>query len=334
MAPVALVVACWCWGGMRVQDARRQLEAAAAWRVALVQPNAPCIFAADGGTARAQQKLLLDQTALAGAAKPDLAVWPETAVFGSIPDAPETLRFIRAGAAAAGAPLLTGTLEVEKTPVTAAAPQGEHYYNAAALFSAAGEDMGRYRKRHLVPFGEYIPLDKTFPILQRLAPTGVSCTPGRGPGVLHVTRGPGQELALGPLICCADPVAALSRSAVNAGARLLVLMTNDAWFNGSIEPVQHLNQSVFRAVENGVPLVRAANSGVSCAVDAAGRVTRLESNGAATDFDGFLVTQVAVPTVPLPAPYTRWGDWTLGYPGLALLLAVCAAARWNGRKVR
>jgi apolipoprotein N-acyltransferase len=137
----------------------------------------------------------------------------------------------------------------------------------------------------------------------------------------------GGTLALGPLICFEDTVPALSRAAVRAGARLLVLMTNDAWFNGSIEPVQHLNQSVFRAVENGVPLVRAANSGVSCAVDAVGRVTRLESDGAVADFDGFLVTQVAVPRVPLPAPYTRWGDWTLGYPGLALLLAVMVAAR-------
>jgi apolipoprotein N-acyltransferase len=326
MLPIAATVLCWCWGMTRLQEARRLEAQAASWRVALVQPNTPCIFVRGSDTERAQLELLVSQTAVAGAAKPDLAVWPETAVLGSVPDEPETMRVIREGAAAAGAPLLTGTLEVEKTAVTPAAPRGLRYYNAAWLFSAAGEPMGRYRKQHLVPFGEYIPLDKTVPFLQRLAPTGVSCTPGRGPGVLHVTRGPGEELALGPLICFEDTVPALSRSAVKAGARLLVLMTNDTWFNGSIEPVQHLNQSVFRAVENGVPLVRAANSGVSCAVDAAGRVTRLEAGGAVADFDGFLVTQVAVPRVPLPAPYTRWGDWTLGYPGLALLLAVTAAA--------
>jgi len=123
------------------------------------------------------------------------------------------------------------------------------------------------------------------------------------------------------MICFEDTVPSLSREAVRAGARLLVLMTNDAWFNGSIEPLQHMNQSVFRAVENGVPLVRAANSGVSCAVDAVGRVKRLEAHGAVSDFSGFLVTQVAVPGEPLASPYTRWGDWLLGLPGLAAVLA-------------
>ncbi len=322
--PLAAVMVCWYWGMTRTLAWRRQECQAVSWRVALVQPNSPCVFAINDDAVRSQQERLVNQTRLAGAAKPDLVVWPETAVLGSVPYEPETMKVIREGAEAAGAPLLTGTLEVEKTAVTPSAPEGLYFYNAAWLFSATGEPMGRYRKRHLVPFGEYIPLDKTIPFLQRLAPTGVSCTPGRDPGVLHVTRAAGEVLSMGPLICFEDTVPSLSRGAVRAGARLLVLMTNDAWFNGSIEPVQHLSQSVFRAVENGVPLVRAANSGVSCVVDAVGRVKRLESGGAVTDFDGFLVMPVAVPREPLAAPYTRWGDWALGYPGLAMALGVGA----------
>ncbi len=330
LLPFALVMGCWVWGAGRANAWRRAEPKAEAWRVALVQPNSPCVFEINEASVRAQQELLLNQTRLAGSGRPDLTVWPETAVLGSVPYEPRTMQVIRDGAAAAGGPLLTGALEVERAPVAASAPEGLRFYNAAWLFSAGGEEMGRYRKQHLVPFGEFIPLDKTIPWLQRLAPTGVSCTAGRSPGVLHLTKGPGRELGLGPLICFEDTVPALSRNAVRAGARLLVLMTNDAWFNGSIEPVQHLNQSVFRAVENGVPLVRAANSGVSGVVDPVGRVRRLEANGAVADFPGFLMTPVAVPRQPLPAPYTRWGDGLLAIPGL-LLAALLAAGGWPRR---
>ncbi len=322
--PLALVVACWFWGLSRVELWRRMESGLPVWRVALIQPNLPCVFAINDGAVRRQHELLLGQTGLAGAAKPDLVVWPETAVPGSVPYEPETMRMIRAGAAAAGAPLLTGILETEHTDVTPVASEGMLFYNAAWLFSAGGEKLSSYRKRHLVPFGEFIPLDKRIPSLQRLAPTGVSCTPGTDPGVMGVPRGggAGEVLRLGPLICFEDTVPALSRAAVRAGARLLVLMTNDAWFNGSIEPVQHLGQSVFRAVENGVPLVRAANSGVSGVVDAVGRVRCLESNGAVADFDGFMVSPVGVPPEPLSAPYKRYGDWLLGIPGALLVTVV------------
>jgi apolipoprotein N-acyltransferase len=324
LLPFALVFGCWLWGLARVNAWERQAQGEPQWQVALVQPDSPCIFEINAESIRRQVDLLVRQTRLAGTSKPDLTVWPETAVLGAVPCEPKTMRVIRDGAAAAGGALLTGALEVEQVPEGRSAPEGLNYYNAAWLFSAAGETMGRYRKRHLVPFGEYIPLDKTIPLLQRLAPTGVSCTAGRGPGVLHLVKGPGRELSLGPLICFEDTVPALSREAVRAGATILVLMTNDAWFNGSIEPVQHLNQSVFRAVENGVPMVRAANSGVTCVVDAVGRVRRLESKGEVSDFSGFMVAQVAVPQRPIPAPYTRWGDWLLGIPGACLGLALGA----------
>ncbi len=329
--PLALVIVCWFWGLGRVERWRRMEKGLPVWRVALIQPNSPCVFTINDDTMRRQLDLLLSQTGLAGAAKPDLVVWPETAVLGSVPYEPETMRMIRAGAAAAGAPLLTGTLETEHTDVTSATSEGLFFYNAAWLFASSGEKMGFYRKRHLVPFGEYIPLDKLIPWLQRLAPTGVSCTPGDNPGVMIVPRGndPQEVLRLGPLICFEDTVPGLSREAVRAGARLLVLMTNDAWFNGSIEPVQHMDQSVFRAVENGVPLLRAANSGVSGMVDAVGRVKRLESNGAVADFAGFMVAPLGVPQEPLAAPYTRYGDWLLGIPGAFLVAAVCLCGVWH-----
>ncbi len=331
--PLALALGCWVWGIERVSGWKRAESKAAEWRIALVQPNSPCIFAINDDTMKTQLELLLNQTRLAGAAQPDLVVWPETAVLGSVPYEQQTMKLIRDGAAAAGSPLLTGTLEIERIKVSPEAAEGMLFYNAAWLFSATGETMGRYRKQHLVPFGEYIPLDKRLPFLQRFAPTGVSCTPGHDPSVLHLTKAAGQTLAMGPLICFEDTVSGLSRNAVRAGATVLVLMTNDAWFNGSIEPEQHLNQSIFRAVENGVPMVRAANSGVSCVVDPVGRVRRLESaQGAVADFSGFLVTPVAVPERPLAAPYTRWGDWLLGIPGLVAVLLLTACGLTAARR--
>jgi apolipoprotein N-acyltransferase len=79
-----------------------------------------------------------------------------------------------------------------------------------------------------------------------------------------------------------------------------------------------------------VPLVRAANSGVTCAVDAVGRVRRLESNGKSMDFDGFFVTPVAMADTPLDAPYTRWGDRLLGLPGtVVLFVLLVTGVRWR-----
>jgi apolipoprotein N-acyltransferase len=148
--------------------------------------------------------------------------------------------------------------------------------------------------------------------------------PGRDASVMLLQRANGDTLHIGALICFEDTIPDLSRKAVRAGARILALVTNDAWFNGSIEPVQHLHQAIFRSIENGVPMVRCANSGVSATVDPVGRTTRLTSDSQQADFHGFLVRPISVPTTPLPSLYTVAGDWLLAIPGalLAILLAL------------
>jgi apolipoprotein N-acyltransferase len=239
-----------------------------------------------------------------------------------MPENPDALAFVKRGAANTGSPILTGVMEAQKTPVSRSAPEGVHYYNAAWLFDSDGKPLSAYRKQHLVPFGEFIPLDKTFPILQKLAPTGISCMPGKDAGVMELTRANGDTLHIGSLICFEDTIPDLSRNAVRAGARILALVTNDAWFNGSIEPVQHLNQAVFRAIENGVPMVRCSNSGVSATVDPVGQTSALTSNKQQADFHGFLIRPVYVPTTPLPALYAVWGDFLLAIPGMILLIGL------------
>ncbi len=324
--PVVLVMLLWFWGMSRIQRWERIEKQHPAWRVALVQPNTPCIFMNSDATMRSQLALMLDQIRLASAAAPHLVVMPETAIFGAVPYDAQTMRFVQEAARLSGSALLTGTLETEQTELSAAAPAGVLYYNAAWMFAADGTVLGRYRKQHLVPFGEYIPLDKQIPVLQKLAPTGVSCTAGRDASLITLTDQEGRSIRVGSLICFEDTLPALSRKSARGGADLLALMTNDAWFNGSVEPQQHLNQSVFRAVECGIPMVRAANSGISCVVDAVGRVRELTNEGRNTDFAGFLLTQVYIPPQPLHAPYVKWGDWILAIPGMAVLLLAAGFA--------
>lgn len=325
--PFILILAAWGWGGTRVNRWRKE-EAKVldrderAWRITLIQPNAPCVFEANQELARVRFDGLREQTRLADMTKPDLIVWPETATPGYLPGNEVTLGYVRSCLSEGGASLLTGTVEVERTEV----PGVMRVYNAAWLLNAQGERLGRYRKRHLVPFGEYIPFDKAIPILQKLAPTGESCTPGTDPGIITLANpAHSAPLQIGPIICFEDTIPALCRETARAGADLLALMTNDAWFNHSCEPLQHRQQAVFRAVETGLPLVRAANSGISCFISPVGKIRQLENEGCATDFDGFL--SLKIPVLPLSPPYLRWGDAILAIPGALLALGLALVRR-------
>jgi apolipoprotein N-acyltransferase len=280
------------------------------------------VFLDDAELRRKQYAQFIEQTRLAGATTPDLVLWPETALPGVYPYSEVSHEFLKLGLEAARAPLLTGLVEEKRVLNTGDRRKDFLHHNSAWLFAPNGEPIAAYRKQHLVPFGEYIPLDKKIPILQRLAPTGMSCTPGDTSGVMTLTRTNGHTLTIGPLICFEDTVPDLSRRAVRDGARMLALVTNDAWFNGSIEPVQHLHQAVFRAVENGVPMVRCANSGVSCVVSPVGKISMLESDGVIMDFHGLKVAPVFVPETPLAAPYTRYGDWLFTIPGVFLVVGL------------
>lgn len=322
--PMLLILTVWYWGVQRLL-ANPVRMSANDWCIVLVQPNSPSIFAITEEQVLSQRQMLADQTRFAAAVAPDLVVWPETAVNGVVPFDPAVMQLAATAAADADAPLLTGAVEVEVIERSGAQPLLRHY-NAAWLFATNGLSIGRYRKQHLVPFGEFIPGDTWFPILQRLAPTGISCTPGRESTVLRIGRRDGQpgSLAFSPLICFEDLFSGLSRRAVRRGAEVLINLSNDAWFEGSIEPERHMRQALFRAVENGVPLLRCGNTGVTCAVDPLGRVSRLDGGHAtAGGLVGFLPVRIA-PTASHATLYTRIGDAPLA--GAALLTLLLAAA--------
>lgn len=310
------LVACACamlWG--RSEQRRTLLKAVQGEqiRIAAVQPNVAQNMKWDeGAVAEIYEKLeRLTRHALLTGNDLDLIVWPETAVPDPLPGSRNAMAFIRQ-LAEGGSPVLVGAMEVRGSGGWGQA--GTRYYNSSFLFDRFGRLSGIYRKKHLVLFGEYVPLDKVFPPLQKLVPIGVSCSAG---STSTVFRLPAHEAGFSTMICFEDTVAPLAREAVRKGAQFLVNQTNDAWFDGSGAPVQHLAHCVFRCVENRVPAVRAANSGVSCFISAAGTIQDAQGLAdrewdlgvSAVKVSGLRVAPAGVRTF-----YTRYGDLPFALP--------------------
>jgi apolipoprotein N-acyltransferase len=134
-----------------------------------------------------------------------------------------------------------------------------------------GRLAGRYDKVHLVPFGEYVPLGRYLPFIKKLAAGAGDFTAGSKVEPLKA----GAELpVLGPLVCFEVIFPEVAAEHVRGGAQLLTVVTNDGWFGKTPGPYQHLGFAAWRAAEAGVPLVRAANTGVSAVFDARGRLLR------------------------------------------------------------
>ena len=141
------------------------------------------------------------------------------------------------------------------------------YYNSAFLISSGGEIIGKYDKIHLVPFGEYVPLKKYLPFIHKLVVGVGDFSSGKWLQPLEFDGN-----SFGVLICFESIFPELARGFIKEGAGFLINITNDAWFGKTSAPYQHFSQAVFRAVENKVFLIRAANTGISGVVDPVGRV--------------------------------------------------------------
>ena len=187
----------------------------------------------------------------------DLIVWPETSFPGFFEideDMTEKVLFL---AKEIKTPLLIG-VNAEKD---------EKYFNSAALISSNGSMTDRYDKIHLVPFGEYVPLSNKFPALHKLILGELGeFTPGKNFKIFKF------KADFGVLICFEDIFPEISRKFVDGGAKFLIVITNDAWYGKSGAAYQHAANSVFRAIENRVPVVRCANTGISCFIDSRGRI--------------------------------------------------------------
>ena len=273
-----------------------------ALRIAALQPDIPESYKSDA--AHVQQIYdrydAFTHTALAW--QPDLLIWPEAATLTDLFE-PNTFAYLKQIAASTDATFLLGSFLSQ--------PDGGEY-NIAACLSRHGKDLQIYRKMHLVPFGEYIPLRNSFPLFAKIAGELVpsDLRPGTEYTVFHLDTPP---LRFAPLICFEDTDGDHTRHFVNRGAegaQLLVNITNDSWFGRSPGAEQHLANAFFRAIENRRPLVRAANTGVTCIIDAEGRDTHDLRNADGTPFlEGILFGTVFVPRNPVCTFYTRYGDW-------------------------
>ena len=281
-------------------------------RVGLVQPNIPqADYYRPERFPEIYKSVHFWSLAAAQGGGIDLLVWPETALPLDIREHETAMTLIRE-TTAHGIPLLAGTTETEYLD-----DGRQRYFNSSLLFGSDGVLRETYDKRHLVIFGEYVPLRRWLPFLTRLTPIQESFTAGTTSTIFRLVQ---PEVPFSVLICFEDTLPYIARDAVRAGARLLVNQTNDAWFDPSSASLQHMSHCVFRCIENNVPAFRAANTGVTCAIDRHGRILRrLTDDHGAVRVAGFLSTAVSVPSEDAPLTlYTRHGDF------FARLCAACS----------
>ncbi|MBE7465324.1 MAG: apolipoprotein N-acyltransferase [Planctomycetes bacterium] len=256
--------------------------------------------------------------------RPDLVCWAETMVPGVYNRDEHSERFAEV-VRSYGVPTIFGSDWINDADLELEDVWQQRWHNGVFFMDAQGLIQAQYFKRRLVPFGEYIPWTKTFPFLKQLrSVTRDTYTPGSDPSPIFEVAG--KRCAFN--ICVEDVHPDLAREAVEAGAEVLVNVTNDGWFYGSSGAVMHRRAAVLRAVEVRRPLLRITNSGHTLQVDPLGRVELLVP----PDVVGIGRTRLKALLEP---PECTWAC-RLGETGVAallgILLGLCWASAWRGRK--
>ena len=303
-------------------------SAAKPLRVTAVQSNVPQNQKFDPQFTRRifDQFRRLSEIALRSNPPPELLVWPESSMPGPVLEDQESYKFVTDLAADADADFLLGTIDED----------GGDVYNAAILLSEGGERVQIYRKVHLVPFGEFVPGRHTVPLLARIVGDQVpgDFKAGKEHTVFTLTNG---DVQVAPLICFEDTIGELARQFVvptetSPGANLLVDVTNDGWFQHSAGSPQHLANAIFRCIETRRPMLRAANTGVTCFINQFGRVTQeLRDETGSTFTEGVLSGDIKVPSEHELTFYARHGELFAKVCGVITLIAIVLTSltRWR-----
>jgi apolipoprotein N-acyltransferase len=350
LLPLFALMALFLSGMSRLRHAPPETETL---RVTFVQPAIPQTMIWDAGENTNRFRHLMELTSMSLTNETDLLLWPEAALpefnlasFTDITNLIQTRRI----------EMIFGADDVLEKPVPAA---GDRYdvFNAAFHFRPDGSPGGVYRKRHLVMFGEFIPLSRALPFVKWLTPITGGFTPGdraaqfalhrRGepPGGTPAVDAasatnrlaelqPPQAFKAAPLICFEDTFPHLARESVADETDFLVNLTNDGWFGNSAAQWQHASSAALRAVENGVPLLRCCNNGVTCWVDALGRVRETFRDASGGEYGaGFVTWEIPVPARGVGRArtfYNERGDW-FGWSCVAVTALVALPRMKRGK---
>ena len=251
----------------------------------------------------------LDLTRWPGIDEVNLVIWPETAVPFLLADAPDALTAI-GDALPQDTSLLVGSARLGNERSAGGQLNRRRIFNSLLVIDDGGAVIGSYDKIHLVPFGEYLPFQDFLESLGFMQMTGIrgGFTEGTGPRLLPIPGAPPAS----PLICFEiifpDDVTDKKKR-----PGWLINVTNDAWFGASAGPFQHFHQAQVRAVEQGLPVIRAANTGISAVIDGYGRVLARIGLGERGFVDAYL---------PKAGPRTPFVELGFTLEILALVFAI------------
>jgi len=289
VAMLGLFAAFWGWGALRLSAPVASVPDV---HLRIVQPNIAEAEKFDARFTERNWRRLLDLSRSPAAVAPTHIIWPESAVPFVLEREPAALDEIT---------VLTGNSHVLITGAVRITPGKDgkqNYYNSVYFFGHGGKIQGIYDKFHLVPFGEYLPLESFFHALgvDRLVNSPGGFSAGPGPRTFAISGAP----KVGPLVC----YEIIFPNAVTGNPRpgWLVNVTNDAWFGTFSGPYQHLLTARVRAIEEGLPIVRAAGTGVSAVIDPKGRLI------AALGMDRMGVLDAPLPEALSATYYARFGD--------------------------
>ena len=247
--------------------------------------------------------------------RPDLIVWPEAATPGLVLKHVGLYRQLRTLIRDVGTYFLVGSSEFPKFDKTL--QKLRKAGNTALFLSPEGKVLGQHLKIRLLPFGEYIPYEDTFPWPNSIVPNQNQNweIPGREYTLFEL-----DAARFGVIICWENAFPGLFRQFVKDGANLMINITNEGWFGETAAPYQFLAMCVFRSVENRISMARAANTGISCFIDPYGRVTdRVWNNNKDIYVSGYLTREIKLSEEK--TFYTMYGD-VFAY--LSILITVTA----------